>query len=526
MNRPLIFAALAFLFSFAGPTRAETTIFGISATPPGGSALTRNILDLGAKCDGVTDDTAAIQAAISSTPNGGRLQIPTGKCVVCAGLPLVVTHAIQMIGTGWTVQGTSFADYAGSILSVCAGASATTDVITLRPALNDGLKVQLSDFAILPVSGTPGRYGVVLDGANGYLVHNDLVNLHIGPLGSSAIHAEGSGIAQGTPVITNVTRSRLNGGISVTNLGDTFRIENNQITGAGFALQVTGSQAGATVLILAGNNITSTAGVYLGPGTDGAQILHNEFETLSGWTGSNGSMLDIDGGVANRAFDINVLGNTFAMLSPFTGNSVRVNYADRVHIAENRFYRALASAKDVLITANAADTNVGNNMWPIGGANRVSNSGVRTSLASMGLSYSGTASGFVVSPSVLTIDPSTATPYAMLTGNADGTVSHHGYRARPLAYGSDGYTFLYDGTSPGNLSVGVTGSVIGPTTLVTDGTWLSASQFFSKGRTFANLGVPVNGAFVYCSDCTVASPCAAGGTGAFAKRLNGTWVCN
>lgn len=35
-----------------------------------------------------------------------------------------------------------------------------------------------------------------------------------------------------------------------------------------------------------------------------------------------------------------------------------------------------------------------------------------------------------------------------------------------------------------------------------------------------------NGTFVYCSDCTKATPCASGGTGAMAKRLNGAWDCN
>jgi hypothetical protein len=44
--------------------------------------------------------------------------------------------------------------------------------------------------------------------------------------------------------------------------------------------------------------------------------------------------------------------------------------------------------------------------------------------------------------------------------------------------------------------------------------------------TFANLGTPTNGVFRYCPDCTIANPCAGGGTGALAKRLNGVWVCN
>lgn len=43
---------------------------------------------------------------------------------------------------------------------------------------------------------------------------------------------------------------------------------------------------------------------------------------------------------------------------------------------------------------------------------------------------------------------------------------------------------------------------------------------------FASLGTPSNGTILYCTDCTIANPCASGGTGAIAKRLNGVWVCN
>lgn len=46
------------------------------------------------------------------------------------------------------------------------------------------------------------------------------------------------------------------------------------------------------------------------------------------------------------------------------------------------------------------------------------------------------------------------------------------------------------------------------------------------GVIFTALGAHPNGTFVYCSDCTIANPCAAAGTGAHAKRLNGVWVCN
>jgi hypothetical protein len=51
-------------------------------------------------------------------------------------------------------------------------------------------------------------------------------------------------------------------------------------------------------------------------------------------------------------------------------------------------------------------------------------------------------------------------------------------------------------------------------------------QWIGTARAFADLGSPSNGAQVYCSNCTKATPCASGGTGAFAKRLNGAWDCN
>jgi hypothetical protein len=36
-----------------------------------------------------------------------------------------------------------------------------------------------------------------------------------------------------------------------------------------------------------------------------------------------------------------------------------------------------------------------------------------------------------------------------------------------------------------------------------------------------------NGRLMYCTDCThTSTPCSSGGTGAFAKRLNGVWQCN
>jgi hypothetical protein len=63
--------------------------------------------------------------------------------------------------------------------------------------------------------------------------------------------------------------------------------------------------------------------------------------------------------------------------------------------------------------------------------------------------------------------------------------------------------------------------------ILTDTLSIGAGGEIIIGTTFfASLGAGSNGTLVYCSDCTIANPCAAAGTGAFAKRLNNIWVCN
>lgn len=71
----------------------------------------------------------------------------------------------------------------------------------------------------------------------------------------------------------------------------------------------------------------------------------------------------------------------------------------------------------------------------------------------------------------------------------------------------------------------------GPTALLPGAQGIAApnvitAQLSVSATLFANIGTPANGTMLYCSDCAIANPCAGGGTGALAKRLNGVWVCN
>jgi len=49
---------------------------------------------------------------------------------------------------------------------------------------------------------------------------------------------------------------------------------------------------------------------------------------------------------------------------------------------------------------------------------------------------------------------------------------------------------------------------------------------YQAGVKFADLGTSPNGTMIMCIDCQETRWCRDGGTGAFAKRLNGRWVCN
>lgn len=65
-----------------------------------------SVKDFGAKCDGVTDDTDAIQNAINAMPTGGKLNIPGGQWVIVNGV-LSVDSGIIIEGDNTTLKKTS-----------------------------------------------------------------------------------------------------------------------------------------------------------------------------------------------------------------------------------------------------------------------------------------------------------------------------------------------------------------------------------------------------------------------------------
>jgi hypothetical protein len=113
-----------------------------------------------AKGDGVTDDTAAIQAAITwaqSQANGSRVVLPAGQCRTTRPLTISGAKSIELVGTG-----------PGSVLIPHGLAGAA--VIDIDGGVNSNLSI-LADFQIAaPTSGT--AVGIDATGATAWTVRN------------------------------------------------------------------------------------------------------------------------------------------------------------------------------------------------------------------------------------------------------------------------------------------------------------------------------------------------------------------
>lgn len=116
-----------------------------------------NVKDSGAKGDGVTDDTAAIQTCLNTAPSGSEVHFPAGVYLVSASL--LYPGDIKISGAGDSTQGT--------IIRVKTGTALTTPVLCSSDWYNNsstsGSPVEISDIQIdgnSAMSGS-GAHGLV-----------------------------------------------------------------------------------------------------------------------------------------------------------------------------------------------------------------------------------------------------------------------------------------------------------------------------------------------------------------------------
>lgn len=335
--------------TIAHAARAITLSAALSANGLG----YHNVMDYGAIGNGVTDDTAAIQAAIDACPIYGTVFAPTGDYLISS--TITITKPIRLIGQGF-----------GTIFYVASTVDVTTDIFHVIPE-TDGHYFEFRDFCVAPKAAwyTTGRHAIYLDGTNVYIGDAIFYNLQLYGLSGNAIYGDGGG-AEGTPVLSTIETCVLVGGMAFPEMGDTVRIINCHMTGTGsYALNAT-CVSGASTLIFKGNSVTNDKGIRLGGPLVMPVIVDNEFETFDTFIGSNGAFLDLDGAAGADVTDAIIARNSFQIINGITTDSIRVNRAARTHIYANRLSRGATTSKEITITAEASDTIIGQNTWPSG----------------------------------------------------------------------------------------------------------------------------------------------------------------
>lgn len=310
-----------------------------------------------------TDDTAAIQAAVTNTPAGGSVILPTGIYRVCTGLPIVITKSLKFSGEGW-----------GSNLQLCSTADALTDVLVLRPPAAGILYGNVfEEFSITVQSGTPGRNALVFDGTSNSAYMPIVRHVSIAQVGNCSFYAAGAGAGNGIPhagvfehnLFTAANASTC-GTMQLLTAGDTLTIEHNKLEGGGYALDIT-SVAGASTIRFANNNVTNFLGVRFRDNIVGPIIEENEFETTASTTGSNSAMVDLDGSAGSHIWGANITGNRFQMgVGGVAVDAIRLNFTNVSTIRDNYFIRGAAPACDIRVTGNTSGTNVETNLWTSG----------------------------------------------------------------------------------------------------------------------------------------------------------------
>lgn len=301
-----------------------------------------------AKGDGITDDTAAILAAIEAAPPGSEVIFPYTSSGYLVSDSITITKPIQISGK------------AGMYSKILASSSMgnTKDVFIF--SISTLYRKELSGMRwiyITPQSGTPARHAVHFDLTNPgqYISNFTLEHCYFDQLGGWGIRLTNPTNTDG--FFASVIRNNLiNGGTFWERLGDSVRFYENTVTGANVGFQMS-YVSGAAQVVIRDNNITTAGGAIRIDSGDQVKIIRNQIEQVATYTGSVDAAVYIGGNAPMCVIEDNNI--TAHNKVPYC---IRINSAYRVSINKN----VMRKGTDVIIVVDAGGnkTQIGyNNMY-------------------------------------------------------------------------------------------------------------------------------------------------------------------
>lgn len=342
-----------------------------------------SIKQFGAKGDGSTDDRAAIQNAIDAALPGATIRIPTtnasfykvtrnGANSYC----LSITKPLNIIGDGI---------YAA--IAPDSSATATINTIALTPSPIYGFLGTVWDGFTLgnPNTGTRnGNHGIFIDTqvAGSQLAKPIFRNLDImqsSGTGNAIYHLNNgtNNVNGGMYCAEIVDCPGLKGGIRLDFSGDSNIIQRNNISGNGIGIRFS-LVAGASLLTIVDNNITTNGGQIYGRAGARFKILNNNMEQQVATTGS--TVMVFISGEDGTMVTGEIRGNH---MGAFTGSNITSNITlgantGGVIVEDNTLLNSNAGFAGPCITNAGARNRIGSNQYGTNITTTVTDTGTGT----------------------------------------------------------------------------------------------------------------------------------------------------
>lgn len=244
-----------------------------------------------------TDDTTAIQAAMTGVPFGGTLYIPGSRtgCVIrqqgANTYSLLQNKPFTIRGDGHFSNLMTFPDIPSTVDNLFVDGTGGYDWTNISWS---GFSIGMSPSFIPPAFIMYKRYGKRGLVLSGDFAAANIDSMMLGESGNDySLHI---GSASGGSQAINITRNRIYGGLHLANVSDSFRIQSNLLFGASIFGGLFELVGGAGDMNFSNNNVTWAGCTIFENGTKMIVAFNYFEEVLNPSSCARNAMVDFNGG--------------------------------------------------------------------------------------------------------------------------------------------------------------------------------------------------------------------------------------